>query len=390
MISLPFGRTVQGAVIDITPLPAYGAAGTLEGAFVGADPAAHVVAPYIQIEGSGWWPKPTEAEPTVPINLDGSFSAPIGAAGLDEFATIYCAAVVPTGSTPPFVEGTASFPPALAGAPVACRHRQGPTLDFAGRTWSVKEAPMVVGPGDNLFSADAQDVFVDGNGLHLTNTQRQGTWHSTEVFLTENLGYGAYAFQTSSRVDILDANAVFGAFTWDPFGDETRIAAAPHREIDFEDSRWGDPANTMNGQMVVQPFDVPGNLHPYAIPDLSTDAELTRLFIWRPGRGDFTALRGHHDPLNFPAGAIINSTTYVEAPALGHIVPTPGQDAFRFNLWLFGAAAPANGLPVEVVINDFHFTPLAMIPEPSSSILLLMMLTITLSFRALRCRNSRD
>ena len=38
------------------------------------------------------------------------------------------------------------------------------------------------------------------------------------------------------------ANAVFGAFTWDPYGDDAAVSGWPYREIDIEFSRWGSPA----------------------------------------------------------------------------------------------------------------------------------------------------
>ena len=54
--------------------------------------------------------------------------------------------------------------------PVAidCVQRFGRTIEFAGHTWGVKEAPDPVGPGSNRFSSDTGDVFVDDDGLHLT------------------------------------------------------------------------------------------------------------------------------------------------------------------------------------------------------------------------------
>jgi hypothetical protein len=39
-------------------------------------------------------------------------------------------------------------------------------------------------------------------------------------------------------------------------------------------------------------------------------------------------------------------------------VPTPGQENFRFNLWLFQSSAPVGDQPVEVVVNDFAYYPL--------------------------------
>ena len=150
--------------------------------------------------------------------------------------------------------GTLLFAPSLV-------HAQFNThLQFGGRTWGVKESAVPVGPGGNRFSAAPSDVWVDQDGLHLTISSDGFNWFSTEVVLSENLGYGTYLFQTDSRVDELNANATFGAFTWDPYGDDDRIPEFPNREIDFEDSRWGIPGRATNSQFVVQPYHVSGNL----------------------------------------------------------------------------------------------------------------------------------
>jgi hypothetical protein len=236
------------------------------------------------------------------------------------------------------------------------QQRYGTNLTFAGRNWGVKEATAPVGPGDNRFSPDSNNVWVDQDGLHLTIQNHGGQWYSTEIILTENLGYGTYAFQTSSRQDLLDANATFGAFTWDPFGDDERIPVWPNREIDFEDTRWGDPQSSTNAQTVVQPWWVPGALNEFTLPDLSDDASLTRFFTWSPGRVEFYTLLGHHQLNSFPPEAIIDHSVYFEDVAAGQIVPEPGRENFRFNLWL-NQSAPAGTSLTEVVVTDFSYTP---------------------------------
>ena len=75
--------------------------------------------------------------------------------------------------------------------------------------------------------------------------------------------------QTESELDDLDVNLTFGAFTWDPYGDEESVPGDAHREIDFEDGRWGDAGDPTNAQFVVQPWNAPDNLHRYTLPDLS-------------------------------------------------------------------------------------------------------------------------
>lgn len=234
----------------------------------------------------------------------------------------------------------------------------GAELEFAGRKWTVKEAAEPVGPGPNRFSADPQDVWVDEHGLHLTVHQRGDNWYSTEVILNENLGHGTYFFQTTSRQDLLDDNVVFGAFTWDDHGDDARIPEYPNREIDFEDSRWG-VADGPNSQIVVQPGNVPGNHFQFHLPELSKETTLTRYFTWRPDTVDFVSLHGKYAPDAFPKEAIIHQHTYVEDETKRNILPRPGRENFRFNLWLYQSPEPKGKAPVEVVISDFQFISLA-------------------------------
>ncbi len=230
------------------------------------------------------------------------------------------------------------------------------TLPFAGRSWTVKESLTPVGPGPNIFSSNPNDVWSDAAGLHLTVQQTGPTWFSTEVILDQNLGYGTYMFQTDSRNDILDANVVFGAFTWDPNG-TSPIPGDPNREIDFEDSRWSDPSAVFNSSATVQPFSVPGNVQQFTLPDLSADSKLTRFFTWSPGKVEFTTLRGHHSPLSFSPADVIHQSTYLD-DGVTHFVPVPDREAFRFNLWLTASSAPLGGQTVEVLINDFQHIPL--------------------------------
>jgi hypothetical protein len=230
------------------------------------------------------------------------------------------------------------------------------TLEFADRTWTIKQASSPVGPGPNRFSASPNDVWSDGQGLHLTIHKTGSFWYSTEVILNESHGYGTYMFQTTSRQDILDRNVTFGAFTWDSAGGDT-IPNNPNREIDFEDGRWGNATDQKNSQVVVQPYNVPGNLQRLTLPDLSQDAALTRFFTWSPTKIEFYTLRGHYSPTNFPAESVIHHYTYIPNGTTKRI-PTPGAENFRFNLWLFQSTAPASNSPVEVVVNDFAYLPL--------------------------------
>lgn len=342
-------------LVRIDALPTYGTNGVMQGTVGGVDFAAHRVATFIQVEGSGWWTKPTDTQRTVPIGPGGSFVVDVTTGGLDNRATIFCAAVVDATIEPPLALGSGRVPADLNAVVMTCRERYGRTIAFAGHTWAVKEAPAPVGPGGNVFSDQPSDVWVDNAGLHLTLHFRDGRWWSTEVILLDRLSYGTYTFQTDGSVSHLDVNATLGMFTWDAYGDDESSGDSHHREIDFEDSRWG-VASDPNTQAVVQPWGVPGNRHRFTLPD--TSSTKTRAFIWKPESIRFLTLDGVQSPHNYPPASVIDDWLYLHDPASGHSVPKHGRERVRLNLWLNTSSAPADGQSVEVVISAFSFTPL--------------------------------
>lgn len=343
--------------IQITSAPQYGSPGSISGTVSGVNFATHRVAVYLHIDGAGWWTKPSAAAPTVPIQPNGTFTANVYTCCLDNRATLYCAALLGPGITPPTASGTCAVPAGLQSLAVDTFERFGRTIQFAGRTWAVKDSPSPVGPGANRFTDDPSDVFVDAQGrLHLRVVQRGGQWWSSEVVLLDEVGYGTYWFTTESQAGSLDPNLTFGAFTWDSHCDDTTIPAWPNREIDFEDSRWGNPNDPHSSQVVVQPWSVPGNVVRYATPNLGPNPTLTRFFTWRRNRIDFAVATGRHSPCTMPAANVLHQSTYVHNPAVGHLVPPAGREKFRFNLWINTGGAPSNGQPTEVIISDFRFS----------------------------------
>jgi hypothetical protein len=222
----------------------------------------------------------------------------------------------------------------------------GSGLLFAGYRWIVKQSDFPVGPGPNRFSNRPEDIWVDANGLHLTISQQGGVWWSTEVILDANLGYGTYVFHTDSRIDTLDANAVLGLFTWDD------LAPPYYREIDFEFTRWGNPADFDNAQYVVQPFGTPGNLVRFRIDLSDQDTKVTHVLVWSPGQVEMSTYHGHHLPGALPPSQRIASWTNN-----GPQVPAPGAENVRMNLWLVNGSPPLNGQPEDVSITNFLFVP---------------------------------
>jgi hypothetical protein len=226
----------------------------------------------------------------------------------------------------------------------------GRTLTFAGRTWRVKgvKGPGFYGPGPNSFANSAGTVYVDGNGrLHLTITQSGGTWYSTEVALTQPLGYGDYVFTTRGRLDTLDPTTVLGLYVWEygPCYDPAYLWWNPHNETDIEFSRWGVPGGP-NGQYVTQPWDWGGNRVQFNM-SFAADEVTSHAFRWKSDRIEYRSWRG--GPLDEATSAQAAAWTYT-----GPHIPRPDQPRVHMNLWqVDGPPAAAQ----EVVLEDFRFVP---------------------------------
>ncbi len=208
-------------------------------------------------------------------------------------------------------------------------------IAWSGATWSIKTSRSPVGPGPNVF--DKANVSVDGSGALRLRVAKNadGNWSAAEVIGPTTHGYGTYTFRLASRLDDLDPNVVLGLFTW---SDRARYA---HREIDIEFARWGNAADPTNAQYIVQPHATAGHLRRFAQPAAPSS---THQFTWGPGQITWQSFD--------EAGALIDAYAYS-----GSDVPRSGDERVRLNLWLFGGAAPTNGLPAEVVISSFAFTP---------------------------------
>ena len=320
-------------------VPPYGSDDNLRGHVTCVTPTDYKVAVYIKV--SGWWTKPYYASPLTPIESDGSWITDITTGGSDPLATEIAAFLVPNGYTPPQMSGGATLPEELYTQSVAytsVTRRAVRTITFSGYTWNVKYTPILAGPGPNYFSDDPADVWVDGNGyLHLNIVYRDGIWYSTEVICNEILQYGEYTITLGSRVDLLDKNAVFGFFSWDD-----KASQYNYREIDVEFSRWGEDT-ALNAQYVVQPWDVSGNRHRFAM-DLSGEDSVHR-FDWRPDRIQFDSWDGN--------SSLLQTWTYTNTT----YIPPTGAGNARINFWLFNGQAPSNSQNVEVIIKSFQFEP---------------------------------
>ena len=334
--------------VVFTHVPAIGQATdkTLSGRVYGIDPASARIVVYIEVGGS-WWPKPSSAAPLTTIAADGTWSANIAPVSSDKKATQIAALAVPVGFTPPALpaNGEPWLPDAVTSTALASADvvRPDPALHsfhWSGYDWYVRDtAGARQGPGDNLFSASPDNVFVAADGLlHLRITGSGTTWNCAEITLYRTLGLGRYTFRTATPCNPLDAYAVLGLFTW---SDGT--ADPNYREIDIEWSRWGDPGDPTNAQFVVQPYDPAGHLKRITVP--ATISELTQGFTWRATGVDFFAT----------AAGYSTAWTYPPVSTATPNLPVSRDERIHFNLWLNDPSGPFDHLPVEVALRSFAF-----------------------------------
>ncbi len=216
----------------------------------------------------------------------------------------------------------------------------GRTIQFSGLEWKVKRSDGVAGPGPNLFSDSADNVFLDSQGrLHLRITHDAMGWHCAEVILKKSPGYGEYCFEVDSSPE-LDPQVILGMFTW-----HDSDASFHNREIDIELSRWTQPEN-LNAQFVVQPYETKGNIDRFDMPKSLN--ELTYQFVWRHDRVDFDAWKRSksaeksHKSLHHWSCASAD-------------VPPAGGESLHINLWLFRGKSPTNGQSVEMILRHFSY-----------------------------------
>ncbi len=204
-------------------------------------------------------------------------------------------------------------------------------VEFAGRTWIVKERNEAVGPGPNFFAGE--NVWVDRKGnLHLRIVPANGRWTTAEVYTEATLGYGQFTYTVKSRVGRLDPNVVLGMFTWDE-------GAPPYySEIDMEVAKFGDADRLTNAEYVVQPYNEPGNRSPFLVANRPNTAFTMN---WSADVVEFSSVE---------RGRTRSFWSFDDASA----IPVPGDARARINLWLFQGKAPTDGQPVEIIVSDFQ------------------------------------
>ncbi|HEX3045488.1 MAG TPA: hypothetical protein VHY08_12085 [Bacillota bacterium] len=222
-------------------------------------------------------------------------------------------------------------------------------IEFSGYQWTVKQNPFRFGAVGPFFFNSTKNVWVDRLGrLHLKIVKIKGVWYGSEVICKQSFGYGKYSFHLTAPVGQLDPNVVLGLFTWS----ENPFQAS--REIDIEFSKWGRGLDYNNAQYVIQPWTHSGNRRRFQVsPNLTSS---THCFIWEKKRISFQSLfcdpsRSGTSPRECPRQVL------QEWKCRSRDIPAPGDEKVHLNLFLAANRPPSDGREVEIMINEFQFTP---------------------------------
>ena len=229
---------------------------------------------------------------------------------------------------------------ALLVAPVA--HAATPFV-WEGHTWKVTSGAMA-----GVADGSPSNVSIDGSGyLHLKITNTSGTWTASELFTTDNLGFGTYQWRVDGPIDVYDKNVVLGLF---PYGPAAGIGKDGTNEIDIEFSRWGQ-ASGPNADWTDYPSSGTTQGETSFSFSLNGGTLSTSRFVWTSTSIEDFLMTGIQS-IGSTTG-LVKSWTYAPANAMVNI---PQQAMpLGINLWCF--AIPSDGKDEEVVIRDFEFVP---------------------------------
>lgn len=238
----------------------------------------------------------------------------------------------------------------------------------SGRYWKVKEyIDSAVGPGNNYWTADPSDVYVDEDGamhLKITNKPDPATpsvdkWFASSIEWQQTLGYGTYLWQTVGPISRFVPSTVLGLFTYE----DDSPPEAYHRELDFEYSRWGSRTTTELGQQTIQPHTDSDNKNEFTFnhrawddPANPTEESITSILVWDTDKVQFITAYGLHDIAslpNLPAGDVISSFTFTGSSTTD--VYTSRNEWIHINFWRYGASVEDYQAEQEVKLPLFEF-----------------------------------
>jgi hypothetical protein len=218
---------------------------------------------------------------------------------------------------------------------------RGGTVDFAGRSWQIKQGAKL-GPGPNRWASGNVRVATQGQLDLRIVPETDERWSCAEARVARPLGYGEYRWTIAGDLDALDAQAVLGLFLYQD----------DNREFDFELSRWVDKGDTWNAQFAVMPSEddatmlAKGRIHRFSAAGKQA---LTISLLWTPGK--LHARCWSDDNTNASPLA-----DWHYAWPNGRHEPDPREAHCIMNLWLIKSRPPQSAKPQQITIRSFAFT----------------------------------
>ena len=276
-----------------------------------------------------------------------------------------------------FFESTATFGPGVdltsAGASDVFVAKFGQCaqqiIAFAGRDWVVRQASNQ-GPGPNNWSACPESVWVDSDGLHLKirYDAAVGKWYSAQVSTKDYSQHGIHRFNITTPagkpLDGLDKNVVFGLFLSRDYEDYVAESNDPF-EIDIEFAKWGTTRTANVDYTVWHTFNPVWNPDlRWTVPrtmEVLGESNTSHFIDWSPSEIQFSSFKGH-EPIPGVSNLLCNWNT-IDSSILADDIPKEDKDLrININLWLINSDTltvgdpPSDGQEVEIIVKDFIFT----------------------------------
>lgn len=221
------------------------------------------------------------------------------------------------------------------------------TLTWKGHEWRVTKGGMA-----GVAQGDPANVNIDSDGyLHLRIEHRKGKWTASELFTTDNMGFGTYQWVVQGDADVydMDKSTVLGLFTYGP---THHIGVDGENEIDIEFSQWDKTCHGCNADFTVYPST--GNRKPGGKSSwednfhVTGESLTTARMEWSAGQIVFTLMKGVQ-PIRTTAD-VIKTETYTSNSAN---IPQEASPV-GINLWCFQKVPSQHQ---SVIIRDFQFAP---------------------------------
>jgi hypothetical protein len=127
----------------------------------------------------------------------------------------------------------------------------GASCSWMGYTWNTSASS---GVGGGPLGSNVGNISVDANGyLHLSINEINGTWYASQMWSTNNFGFGTFQWVLEGDPSLYAFNpdTVFAAFLYGPLNN---VGVDGADEIDLEFSAWGcTGSGCNNGDFTVYP-----------------------------------------------------------------------------------------------------------------------------------------